>query len=284
MACPGQHRIPRVVGDLQHRGSSAALAREEKQALEPLPVHCEAGVVGVCQRHRDRFVVGDGPALLKSLSVPVLDAQENVRAVNPVVAQVHFDGTKFIPRPVVPGVLTGRVGVVRPLQYADCSGRFEVEPEPERAVCLRDKDGRGVAGDLVGVTVGGEIGVFEVGDANAFAGETDVEQHAAQPPKVLVAPALVGAELAFPLAQLPLIEVGLERPLVEVVPRSDLDDHEDHEGQGEERRYRYQQPPYDVGRHGRTVPGPRKVVARWHGLRIISGRVAARRTGRTGSG
>ena len=114
-------------------------------------------------------------------------------------------------------------------------------------------DGRGIALNVVGGAVVSQRVVFEIADAHPIVGEPHVEQNAPQPADILRDPAFVGAEFAFPLAQLPLVEIGLQGPLVEKIARRNLDDHEDDEGKAEEQRNGDEQALDDVGVHGRLL-------------------------------
>ena len=132
-------------------------------------------------------------------------------------------------------VLACRIGVVRLAEHAGGARGVEIEGQGEGALVPQPHvDGRGVALDVVGGAVIGQRVVLKISDAHPFIGEPYVEQDAPQPADVLRDPALVGAEFALPLAQLTLVEVGLQGPLVEKVAGGDLDDHENDEGKAEQ--------------------------------------------------
>ena len=254
------------------------LAGEQHETLEPAAVDAEARVVGVAQGDGSGRPGGDEAPFDQRLAVGVLDAQEDVGAGSAVVAQVHFERLEIRLRPVVSRVFAAHVGVVRLAQHARAARGAEVESQREGPLVAQPHvDGGGVAPDVVGVAVLRQGVVLEIADAHAFAGEAHVEQHAPQPANVLRHPALVGAEFPLPLAQLPLVQVGLQRPLVEEIAGRDLDDHENDERQAQQQRDGDEQPLHDVGQHGgipELPPGRRAASARTG---------SARRTGRRAS-
>ena len=152
---------------------------------------------------------------------------------------------------MVARVLACRIGIVRLAEHAGGARGVEIEGQGEGALVPQPHvDGRGVALDIVGGAVVGQRVVLKITDADPLVGEPHVEQDAPQPADVLRDPALVGAEFTFPLAQLPLVEVGLQGPLVEKVAGGDLDDHENDEGEAEQQRNGDEQALDDVGVHG----------------------------------
>ena len=250
VACRGQRRVAGEPGGLQRRWHAAVLLRKQHESFQALPVDAEAGVIGVRQGDRGRRTGSDEAPFDQDLAVLVLHPQENVGAGSRVVAQFHFQRLEVRGSPVVAWVLARRVGIVRPAEGARRARRVEVEGQGKGALISKpDVDGRGAALDVVGIAVVGQRVVLEIADADPLVGEAHVEQDAPQPADVLRDPALIGTEFAFPLAQLPLVEVGLQGPLVEKIAGRDLNDHENDEGEAEEQRDGGQQALDDVGIH-----------------------------------
>ena len=233
------------------RGHAAVLPREQHEALQASPVDVEAGVVGVRQRDRRRAVGGDETPFDQRLAVLVLYAQENVGAGSNVVTQIHLQRLEVTGGPVVAWVLACRIGVIRLAEHAGGARGVEIERQGEGTLVPQPHvDGRGIALDVVGGAVIGQRVVLKIADADPFVGEPHVEQDASQPADVLREPALVGAEFALPLAQLPLVEVGLQGPLVEKIAGGNLNDHENDEGKAEQQRNGDEQALDNVGVHG----------------------------------
>ena len=236
---------------------ASELLGEYREPLEPTAVDTEAGVIGFRKGDRGRYAGGNEAPLDQRLPGFVLNSQEDIGTGRGVVAQLHFQSLEISGGPMVAWVLAGSIGIVRFAEHARLSGTGKIERQCEGTFLPEAHVDRcGVTLHVVGLAVVRQRVVLEIPYPSPFVGETNVEQHAPQPADVLRDPAFVGPEFALPLPQLPLVEIGLQGPLVEKVARRDLNDHENDERKTQQQRNGNEQPLHDVGKHGRALGMP----------------------------